>query len=324
VRHPIGIVLGMAISACLLGGCGGGSDTNEGILSFVALDFSVNENGTPNSEITLQRLGGSAAVSVTVVLTDGTATAPADYDNTPIVVSWAAGDLSQKTITVPIVDDHVDEPNETIHLTLVDATGGAVIRNPLGTATLTIVDNDVAGSIGFGNAFYAYGENGLPLGLAVTVFRTAGMDGVISATLMSVDGTANSDPTSLTEPVDYLPVNMLVTFADQDTTPVVISLANIIVQDVLPELDETFTLQLTNPTGGASVGPTSSATVMIVDDDPVLEIHNPGFGGLFGASVAKLGPRLVIGAPANASQAGNVYTVDPATGLLVDTISRPL
>ena len=115
----------------------------------------------------------------------------------PIVVSWAAGDLTQKVVTVPINEDHDDEMPETIHLALTHPTGGAVIREPLGTSTLTINDNDIAGSIGFGIPFYSYGEDGTPFGLEVTVFRTGGMDGEVSATLSSVDGTANSDPNSL-------------------------------------------------------------------------------------------------------------------------------
>ena len=82
-------------------------------------------------------------------------------------------------------------------------------------------------------------------------------------------------------------------------------------------------LQLADPTGGATVGPFSSATVLIIDDDPFLEIPNPGFGGLFGASLAKVGQRLLIGAPANSAQSGNVYAIDLSTGSVIDTISRP-
>ena len=46
-------------------------------------------------------------------------------------------------------------------------------------------------------------------------------------------------------------------------------------------------------------------------------------GSLFGATVAKLGSRLLIGAPGNGGGSGRMYVFDPSDGTLVDTISRP-
>ncbi|MFB2938906.1 cadherin-like domain-containing protein, partial [Aerosakkonemataceae cyanobacterium BLCC-F154] len=80
------------------------------------------------------------AVSVNVNPTDGTATAPNDYDNTPILVSFASGEANQ-TVNIPIVDDSLLEGNETINLSLSNPTGGATLGNQ-NTAILTIVDND--------------------------------------------------------------------------------------------------------------------------------------------------------------------------------------
>lgn len=60
-----------------------------------------------------------------------------------LIVTWPAGDALVKTITLPIVDDVLDEPDETLNLTLTSLTGGAT-TGPISNATLTIVDNDVA------------------------------------------------------------------------------------------------------------------------------------------------------------------------------------
>ncbi|MFB2937137.1 choice-of-anchor Q domain-containing protein, partial [Aerosakkonemataceae cyanobacterium BLCC-F154] len=63
----------------------------SGSLAFSAADYSVNEDGTTIAAVTVTRTGGSdGAVSVNVNPTDGTATAPNDYDNTPILVSFAS------------------------------------------------------------------------------------------------------------------------------------------------------------------------------------------------------------------------------------------
>lgn len=61
--------------------------------------------------------------------------------NGDLFVQWKNGDAADKTVTLPIVDDLLDEPNETLALTLTPLGGATVGAIP--TATLTIVDNDV-------------------------------------------------------------------------------------------------------------------------------------------------------------------------------------
>ena len=50
---------------------------------------------------------------------DGTATAGADYTPTGGTLDFAPGETS-KTFSVPIVDDLLSEPNETVKLTLLE------------------------------------------------------------------------------------------------------------------------------------------------------------------------------------------------------------
>ncbi len=91
----------------------------------------------------MTRTGSSAgAVSATVNLTDGTATAPGDYTNTLITVNFANGDTAPKTVTIPIVNDTLVEGNETLNLSLGSPTGATI--GTQNTATLNIVDDDVA------------------------------------------------------------------------------------------------------------------------------------------------------------------------------------
>ncbi|NJN12496.1 MAG: hypothetical protein HC815_32880, partial [Richelia sp. RM1_1_1] len=117
------------------------TNTNFTKLAFGANEFSIGEDGTPIDTVTVVRTGNAqGSVSVSITLTDNTATSPADYENTSIVVNFADGETS-KTVEIPIVDDTVKENDETISLTLNNPTGGATIGTR-STATLIIKDND--------------------------------------------------------------------------------------------------------------------------------------------------------------------------------------
>ncbi|MFN6133717.1 MAG: cadherin-like domain-containing protein, partial [Synechococcaceae cyanobacterium] len=112
-----------------------------GVVQFAASSFAVNENGTAISAITLNRsLGSQGAISVQISLSNGTAIHPEDYSANPIHVSFSDGELS-KTVAIPVVNDTALEESETINLSLVNPTGGAVIGGQ-STAVVTIVDND--------------------------------------------------------------------------------------------------------------------------------------------------------------------------------------
>jgi hypothetical protein len=84
------------------------------------------------------RAGGSAgALSCNYATADGTAVAGFDYTATSGTLSWADGEMGNKTFVVPIINDSLIEGDETFNVTL---TGAAV--NLPATTTITIVDND--------------------------------------------------------------------------------------------------------------------------------------------------------------------------------------
>lgn len=339
--RSICVVLGLAVGTCLLGGCsGGGGSSNHAVIEFLLSNFQVNEDGTPITQITLTRtsdFGGT--VSVTVSVTDGSATNPADYIVTgSIVVVWNDGDGADKIVTVgpvasgadiEIVDDHIDEGtpgpggSETVNLTLTSPTGGAQIGG-LGSATLEILDIDNAGRIEFTLSNYFYNEAGMS-GFEVMVQRIGGSDGLVTATIVATDGTANSDPNSLIEPVDYGFSSVTVSFDDTIAGTLTIALLPGIVQDLLPELDENFTLSIVSTTGNLTIGGQSSTSVTIFDDDVMLEIPNPNTetNALYGKSVAKVGQRLAVGAPNSNTPTGRVHFFDPAFGSLTNTFGQP-
>lgn len=113
-----------------------------GKIEFSSATYSVTE-GTPTATVTLIRSGGTAgAIAVNFATANGTAFDGSDYTGTATTVSFADGDNTPKTVSIPITDDSSVEPAETVNLSLT-AIGGTLL-GPQTTAVLTITDNDVA------------------------------------------------------------------------------------------------------------------------------------------------------------------------------------
>ena len=109
------------------------------------LDSSFNPGGGTDSLVFAAALQPDGKVIIVGLQTfyDGISSNGITRVNGDFFVTWPAGDLSNKTVTLPIVDDAQAEPSETLTLTLNPLTIGATTgANP--NATLTIVDNDAA------------------------------------------------------------------------------------------------------------------------------------------------------------------------------------
>ncbi|MEG4500433.1 Calx-beta domain-containing protein, partial [Microcoleus sp. F10-C6] len=224
-------------------------------LAFSAAEFSGVEDGTPIVAVTVTRIGSSVGeVSATVNLTNGTATAPQDYDNSQIVVNFADGQI-KKAVAIPITDDSLPEGNESVSLSLSNPTGGAAIGSQ-NSAILTIVDDEVPGTLDFAAAEFSVLEVDIPI-LTVTVSRSGGSFGEVSATINLTDGTATASQ-------DYINTPIAVNFADGELEKTV---AIPILDDDLREGLETVNLTLANPTGGAAIGTQKTATLKIVDNE---------------------------------------------------------
>ena len=105
-------------------------------------DAEANEgaDATVDFAVTLSRAYTNAAHSVTVdyATSDGTATAGEDYTATSGTLTFAAGE-TEKTVSVPILDDAIDEGSETFTLRLSNAQGARIAD---GEATGTIKNSD--------------------------------------------------------------------------------------------------------------------------------------------------------------------------------------
>ena len=252
-----------------------------GILAFSNAQFNVNEDGTPVNQVKIIRTGGSQGeVSATIDLTNGTATT-ADYDKTSILVTFANGE-TEKIVTVPITNDTFVENTETINFTLTNPTNGAILGTQK-TATLTILDDDV--QLNFSAANYTVSEDGTAV-TDIIVTRAGRKTGTVGATITFTNGTAKGCACGLhLTTSDFLSSPITVILGENEISKIIpVQLAGSqgsnfvpIINDTQVESNETFTITLTNPTGGATIGNQNSATVTILDDDVQLAFSAPNF-----------------------------------------------
>jgi Ca2+-binding RTX toxin-like protein len=241
-----------------------------GTLAFSRSTFSVNEDGVAVNAVTVTRSSidnNSGTVGATISLANGTATggtvplvSSSDFSNAPITVSFAPGETS-KVITVPILDDAIAEPDETINLTLTNLTGGATLGSQ-SSAVLTILDNDSttvtiaatdpsASESNTDTGTYTFSRNGSTASPLTVNYQVSGTAG--GADYASLLGSVTSGSTVAGTIV--IPVG---------SNSVTLNLLPI--DDTILEGNETVILTLANG-GGYNIGSANSATVIIGDND---------------------------------------------------------
>jgi len=220
-------------------------------VQFSATSYTVNEGaGTATITVTLSAPSGRS-VSVVYATGGGTAVDGSDYIATSDTLNFAPGETS-RTFTVTILPDTLDEPNETINLTL-SAPNDAVLGTPA-SGPLTILDDDAPPSVQFSSGIYSVNENGGTATVTVTLSATSGQ------TVMVGYATGNGTATS---PGDYTAASGTLTFNPGQTSKTF----NVsIVNDTLDEEDETVNLTLGSPIN-ATLGSPTSAPLTILDND---------------------------------------------------------
>jgi len=232
------------------------NDTSSGqTLAFSSATASVGESAGP-ATLTVTRSGGTTGTATVAYSTAaGTATAGSDYTTASGTLTFAAGETS-KTISVTITNDTTTESSETFTITLSSPTGASL--GSTSTATVSITDDDGSTAVlGFSASEYSVDEDGTLV--TITVTRSGSTSGNKSVDYATGDGTATAGS-------DYTPASGTLTFAGTDTSK---TFDVLISDDSSVEGDETVTVTLSGPTGGAALG-TSTATLTVEDDDAVV------------------------------------------------------
>lgn len=217
------------------------------------LDAPTVESADAEIPIRLSAPAGPGGVTLRLATADGTAVAGEDYQATDAEVRVAEG-ADSATLPVPIVADAVAEPDETFSVAILEAEGARVER---GEAVATILDDDrppPAVSVDDARVVEGDSETALvrfPVRLSATSPREV-VVGWRTRPGTAIYGAAN----------DLLPAAGTVTIPPGRT---VAEIAVPVAGETLPELDETFSVALDDPSG-AAIG-RGTATGTIVNDD---------------------------------------------------------
>ena len=274
VRHTAAATAGTTVSTTLL--LGGGPDefselfsttttapSNPGSIQFDPASISVSESGAM-AVLTVTRSGGtSGATTARISATGGTATAGVDFSGSDFTLQFADGEGGSKTATVLILDDGIDEPDETVVYSLSEQSSGGggssgptfKALGPQATATLTIIDDEATPTISLSPATASVPENG-----GSQVF-TATLSGPSSQTVTAsyaYGGTATAG-------VDYPTPPAGVSFAPGATTA---SFTAVTIDDAVVEPDETVIVTIASATNAVAAAGTQIVVTIIDDDTP--------------------------------------------------------
>ena len=167
--------------------------------------YNVGEGaGTAVITVTLSAASGET-VTVGYATANDTATAGSDYTAASGTLTFAPDQTSQ-TFSVPITQDALDEPDETVTLTLSSPTH-ATLGEP-GTAVLTIVDDD-GPAVRFSSPTYSANE-GAGTG-TIAAMLSAVSSKMVTVRYASSGGTASVGS-------DYTATSGTLTFAPGETS----------------------------------------------------------------------------------------------------------
>jgi hypothetical protein len=142
---PVVTPLSVAVGSNQLGCCGnaspapGGTMNTAGSIMLTASSYSPTQNSGSFS-FAVFRTGSSGAVSVNYSTSNGIAVAGSDFTAQSGTLTWADGDRSVRTITVPWLDTSAYSGTKTFSINLSNATGGAYLGYYTNTL-VTVADN---------------------------------------------------------------------------------------------------------------------------------------------------------------------------------------
>src|SRR5262249_47723782 len=145
------------------------------------------------------------AVSVNYATADGSATQPADYTSTSGTLVIPAGQTNG-TITVPVVGDTLDEPDQTFRVNLSGAVNATIADNQ-GVGTIT--NDDTSVSVGDATV-----TEGAASQASFTVSLSATSVNTVTVHYATIDETA-------TQPADYTQTSGTLTFTPGQMTKTV-------------------------------------------------------------------------------------------------------
>jgi glucose/arabinose dehydrogenase/PKD repeat protein len=264
-----------------------------GAAHFSLSRFTVSEK-SKTVTIVVTRKGTAGGVTVDYATSDGSAVAGSNYTQTAGTLAFANG-VTVRTFTIPILDSGVPSGDLTFNVTLLNPTGGATLAAP-SQALVAILGDDPA--LQFNAPAYRVAENGLKALILVS------RSGPLSVTQTVQYATSGGNPS------DYTPTSGTLVFSPG----VSVQGFYVPVTDTgLAKGNDAVDLTLTNPTGGAVLGPRSGAVLTIATDDPTLQFSQPNYVVTESTASARITVTLAGPVPEGNGTSTIVYSTSDGT-----------
>ena len=255
LSNPDNATLGTATASMLI------TDNDPAPTISVADISTADETATSTNVVATLSAASEKVITIDYTTSDGTADAGSDYTAANGTITFAPG-VTTQNIPVAILADAIDEANETVTITLSNPSGTppAVVIND-GTAVLTISDDDAAPAISIDDVTTA---SEVGIGQQVTVRLNAASQQTVTVDYATSDVTAWAGD-------DYTADTGTVTFNSGSTTE---TISIPILQDSIDEINETFEIQLSNPSNATIADNTSIVTITDDEGLPTLAVQN--------------------------------------------------
>jgi hypothetical protein len=268
------------------------------------------------AQITVLRRGSTLMpASVTIQTVDwGSAKAGVNYLPVSMTLQFMPGETS-KIVQVPVLDDHVVTGTLDVGIAMSNAVGA---KQNSGTWALQILNTDVAanpGQIALDASSYSVMKNGGAL--VVTVLRTGGSDGTVTVHYSTSDGAPGCSWSQFAYGgAQYVSQHGTLTFLPGETSK---TITIPIIYNSNVSVDKMFTITLSSPAGGATLGPNTKAVATIKESDSAYLFQTSTITTNEGASYAV----ITIVRQGNTAGAGSVdlgltgYTAKPGTNFVM-------
>jgi hypothetical protein len=238
-------------------------DDDSASVSVTATAPNASETGRVAGNFRISRAGPTNASQLVNFQVTGTASAPADYAPLGTSATIPAG-AAFVDLPVTPTDDHTTEFSQTVVLTLISATNGAIVSPNVATVTISDNDTNTLPVVAVTSTNHPHALEGG--GNGEFLFTRTGATNSALTISFAVGGTAANG-------VDYAFITGGVTIPAGQSNAIV---SVIPVDDSLIEGDETVIVSLTEGSTYRVAYP-SAATVTILDNDQIVWLDTSDF-----------------------------------------------
>ena len=232
----------------------------QGFLNLSSNAYAANLSAGSVAITVTRTVGSLGTLNVQFATADGSAVSGTDYAGTSTNLQWNSGDVSPKTIVIPLLNSHVIGTNRVFGVALsnpmLNGVSTPALFGATTNATVTIINDNNYGTIEFSAPGYVVNENG---GYStVTVVRTGATNGTATVNFATANATAFAG-------TNYVTTNGVLTFVPGQ----VAASFNVRILDDgrtnPPPASFFFQVNLSNPGTGVALGSPTNANVSIVD-----------------------------------------------------------